>query len=116
MSERKEQALVISSNITRLREQFGWTQVKLANEAGITAAALSQIEKSGGGRVPTIVVLRKLASALNVKPSELTGEDESEKDPSDKTVEFYRRWSKLDQLPEEDQKFLEDMMGRFTKK
>lgn len=114
MAEKHLQSAKISRNIKRMRELLGWTQSKLANEAGITAAALSKIEQ-GEGRIPTIVVLRKIASALGVKPYEITGEDAPE-DNTDKKVEFYRRWGDLDNLPEEDQKFLRDMMERFTKK
>lgn len=114
MADKQQQAALISKNIKHMREVLGWTQSKLASEAGVTAAALSKIEK-GEGRMPTIVVLRKVASALGVKPYEITGEDAPE-DSSDKRVEFYRKWGDLDKLPEEDQQILRDMMERFTKK
>ncbi|MEJ6531814.1 helix-turn-helix transcriptional regulator [Pseudoalteromonas lipolytica] len=114
MADKQQQAALISKNIKHMRELLGWTQAKLANEAGVTAAALSKIEK-GEGRIPTIVVLRKVASALGVKPYEITGEDAPE-DSGDKKVEFYRKWGDLDKLPEADQQILRDMMERFTKK
>ncbi len=114
MTNKHQQAALITRNIKRMRDELGWTQAKLANEAGITAAALSKIEK-GEGRIPTIVVLRKIASALNVKPYEITGEDALE-DSKDKTTEFYRRWRDLDDLSEDDQEILRNMMERFTKK
>ncbi|PYE33903.1 transcriptional regulator with XRE-family HTH domain [Idiomarina fontislapidosi] len=113
MADKLQQSALISKNIKYMRDLLGWTQSRLANEAGITAAALSKIEQ--GGRMPTIVVLRKIASALGVKPYEITGEDAPE-DNNDKKVEFYRRWGDLDKLPEEDQQILRDMMERFTKK
>ncbi|HCG8411080.1 TPA: helix-turn-helix domain-containing protein [Vibrio parahaemolyticus] len=114
MTNKQQQAALITRNIKRMRDELGWTQAKLASEAGITAAALSKIEK-GEGRIPTIVVLRKIASALNVKPYEITGEDTLE-DSNDKTIEFYRRWRELDDLSEDDQEILRNMMERFTKK
>ncbi|MEM7419081.1 MAG: helix-turn-helix transcriptional regulator [Pseudomonadota bacterium] len=114
MANKQQQADLISKNIKHMRENLGWTQAKLASEAGVTAAALSKIEK-GEGRIPTIVVLRKIASALGVKPYEITGEEAPE-DTSDKKVAFYRKWGDLERLPEEDQKILREMMDRFSKK
>jgi len=55
MPDKNDQAKIISKNIKLLREKFGWNQSKLASEAGITAAALSKIEK-GDGRVPTCLL------------------------------------------------------------
>ena len=114
MAEKNEQADLISRNIKHLREAIGWTQARLAIESGVTAAALSKIEK-GEGRMPTIIVLRKIATALGVKPYEITGEDAPE-NTGEKTAEFYRKWGDLDKLPKEDQEILLSMMERFTKK
>ncbi len=114
MADKNEQADLISKNIKHLREVLGWTQARLASESGVTAAALSKIEK-GEGRMPTIVVLRKIASALGVKPYVITGEDAPE-NTGEKTAEFYRKWGELDKLPKEDQEILLSMMERFTKK
>jgi transcriptional regulator with XRE-family HTH domain len=114
MADKQQQAATISKNIKHMRESLGWTQSKLANEAGVTAAALSKLEQ-GQGRMPTIVVLRKIASALGVKPYEITGEDAPENN-GDKSTEFYRKWGELDKLPDEDQRILREMMERFTKK
>lgn len=113
MPDRIDQAKIISSNIKELRERFGWNQSKLASEAGITAAALSKIEK-GDGRVPTIVVLSKIASALNVQPYEITGEKPQGRSESDeRNREFYRKWDVLDDLSENDQKLLKGMAERL---
>lgn len=113
MPTKSEQAKKISSNIKRLREGKGWNQSRLAQEAGISGAALSKIEK-GDSRVPTIVVLRKLASALNVQLHEITGEEPVDKSEMDeRTKEFYRKWDLLDDLTEEDQLRLKDMAERL---
>lgn len=114
MPDKHQQAALISKNIKHMRGLLGWTQARLASEAGVTAAALSKIEK-GEGRMPTIIVLRKVASALGVKPYEITGEDGPE-DTGNKKIAFYRKWGDLDKLPKEDQQILRDMMERFTKK
>lgn len=113
MSDKAEQARIISKNIKELRGEKGWNQSTLAAKAGITPAALSQIEK-GDKRLPTFVVLRKLASALNVQPFELTGEmppPSSEVDQ--KSREFYRRWDILEDLSEDDQRMLRGMAERL---
>lgn len=113
MPNKTEQANKISSNITRLREGLKWNQAKLAHEAGISAAALSKIEK-GESRIPTIVVLRKLASALKVQLNEITGEKlEENSEVDERNKEFYRQWDVLDKLPEEDQKILKGMAERL---
>lgn len=113
MSGKNSQADVISNNIKELREKFGWNQARLATEAGITAAALSKIEK-GDGRVPTIVVLHKIASALKVQPYEITGEEpENMSEAESRNKEFYRKWDVLDSLSKEDQELLKGMAERL---
>jgi|GEM_PF-1440828 len=113
MSGKFEQSHTISNNIINLRTSLGWTQAKLAQTAGISGAALSKIEK-GEGRIPTIVVLRKLANALKVDVAELTGEKHSERSASNaKALEFYRKFSVLDDLPKEDQDILLGMAERL---
>lgn len=113
MTNKTEQAKLISSNIKYLREGLGWNQAKLALEAGISAAALSKIEK-GEDRIPTIVVLRKLASALKVQLHEITGEEPEENSEVDeRNKEFYRRWDILDKLSKDDQEILKGMAERL---
>lgn len=113
MPDKIAQAKIISQNIKELRERLGWNQSKLANEANITAAALSKIEK-GDGRVPTFVVLRKIASALRVQPYEITGEEpENLSISGERNREFYRKWDVLETLSEDDQKMLKGMAERL---
>lgn len=115
MPDKSNQADIIRSRIIGLREGLGWNQSKLASEAGITAATLSKIEK-GDGRVPTIVVLRKIASALKVQPYEITGETPENVSEADiRNKEFYRRWDVLDSLSKEDQEILKGMAERLKK-
>jgi len=113
MSSKTEQAQKISSNIKALRDGLGWNQARLAQEACISGAALSKIEK-GEARIPTIVVLRKLASALKVQLNEITGE-ESEKisEVDGRNREFYRQWDILEELAKEDQEMLKGMAERL---
>lgn len=113
MPNKIDQAKIISQNIKVLREKMGWNQSKLASEAGITAAALSKIEKDDG-RVPTIVVLNKIASALKVQPYEITGEEPPNlSEESERNREFYRKWDILESLSPEDQERLKGMAERL---
>jgi len=112
MSNKAEQAKKISINIKRLRNGQRWNQAKLAQEAGISGAALSKIE--GGERIPTIVVLRKLSATLKVPLSDITGEETEEVSETDeRSREFYRRWDVLDDLSKEDQRILREMADRL---
>ena len=113
MTNKIDQANIISRNIKDLRNKLGWNQSKLASEAGITAAALSKIEK-GDGRVPTIVVLNKIASALEVQPYEITGEElQNHSEASERNREFYRKWDILEGLSPKDEKLLKGMAERL---
>lgn len=113
MTDKTEQANRISNNIKQLREGLGWNQAKLAQEAKISGAALSKIEK-GEGRVPTIVLMRKLASALKVQLHEITGEQPEEISATQgRNREFYRQWGMLDGLDKNDQNILKGMAERL---
>ncbi|KLN60761.1 XRE family transcriptional regulator [Kiloniella spongiae] len=113
MISKTEQAQKISNAIKKLRSEVDWNQARLAQEAGISGAALSKIEK-GGERIPTIVVLRKLSAALKVPLHEITGEDFAETSETDvRSREFYRKWDVLDDLSVEDQDRLRDMAVRL---
>jgi ribosome-binding protein aMBF1 (putative translation factor) len=46
-----------------LRERAGWSQRELAAAAGMTQSAVARFE--AGGTVPTLVVLERLAKALD---------------------------------------------------
>lgn len=113
MTERTEQSDIICSNIIKLRSDLGWTQARLAQEAGISGAALSKIEQ-GKGRVPTIVVLRKLAKALSVDPTEITGEQSiARSENEERTLEFYRKFGVINELSKKDQEILLGMAERL---
>lgn len=66
------EAIKIGKRIKETREKVGFNQAKLATEADITPAAISQIE--AGDRTPSTPILRRLASALQVSTDYLLGE------------------------------------------
>ena len=59
-------------NLVKLRKQKGWSQEKLAVEAGVSYNTIIKIER---GRIenPKIETVIKLANALNVSLDNLTG-------------------------------------------
>lgn len=56
--------------IRKMREKVGLTQNQLAKQAGITPAYLCGLE-TGKRSNPSIVVIQRLADALNVTVSDL---------------------------------------------
>ena len=58
------------SLIRLLRDERGWTQEKLAREAGITVTCLSNLER-GATKEPNAETLERLAAALGLNVSEL---------------------------------------------
>jgi transcriptional regulator with XRE-family HTH domain len=56
--------------IRRLRDERGWTQERLAREAGITITCLSNLER-GATKDPNAETISGLASAFGLQPSEL---------------------------------------------
>ena len=67
--ELAELKTTIGKRIQQRREESGMTQESLAFEAGLTPSYLSQVE--AGKRNPSIAVLFRLCSALDLHVSEL---------------------------------------------
>lgn len=57
-------AYELGRSVRELRERRGWSQTQLATASGMTQSAVARFE--AGGTVPTLVVLERLAAALNV--------------------------------------------------
>jgi transcriptional regulator with XRE-family HTH domain len=64
-----EAVVYVGDNVRELRTLNALTQEELADKAGITATALSRIERNEAEPRPS--TLRKLAGALGVEPREL---------------------------------------------
>lgn len=74
---------VIRYNIKRIRESRNLTQQQLADKANITMNYLSKIESTKMQRGLSIIILGRLADALEVDIRELF-KPIDEKDPADK--------------------------------
>ena len=59
----------LAKNLKRLREERGWSQENLADEAGLHRTYVSGVER--GVRNPTIMILERFAKALRVQPASL---------------------------------------------
>lgn len=59
----------LSRNLIRYRREFGWSQERLAEEAGIHRTYVSGVERCV--RNPTITVVERLAKALRTTVSDL---------------------------------------------
>jgi len=85
------------------RNRKGLNQAELAELAGVTPAAISQIEN--GLRVPTIPVLHRIANVLGVSLDYLTGKtDKVEIEDllqQDTVKEFFRGFQSLDPSDQE---------------
>jgi transcriptional regulator with XRE-family HTH domain len=60
----------VGRNLAALRERRMWTQVRLAEEAGVSPTTVSGVENGKISR-PHFGTIRKLARALDVEPEEL---------------------------------------------
>ena len=59
----------LARNLRVLRQEKGWSQEAFADEAGLHRTYISDLER--GARNPTITVVDKLATALDVTPGRL---------------------------------------------
>ena len=115
MSDKKARAEYISNKIKQLRATVNWSQSELARQVGVTSAAISQIEK--GDRIPSLVVTRKLASALKVTVNELTGDEgpSSNEINSDAQV-FFREYGDIADLSEHDRRLIKGIINSMKEK
>ena len=100
----------IKKRISAEREKMGWTQLQLAQKAKITPAAVCQIEK--GNRIPTILVLHRIAQALKVSLDYLAGyKDAVELSDVIKNKEIEVFFRKYNQLNKSDKDFIEKFVN-----
>lgn len=88
----------VANNIKTLRKAAGWSQHRLAKEAGVTQATICYAERDD--RRTGIDVLQAIARALGVTLCELVGDAPPE---ARAYKEFYLRFKKIDELSEEKQ-------------
>ena len=103
MSDRAKRSSYIAKKIKALRDSVGWTQSELARKAKVTSAAISLIEK--GDRIPSLEVCQKLANALNVSTSEITGDVSlSNAEINDEAMAFDGKFGDINKLNKADKR------------
>lgn len=65
--------IVIGTNVRRARHKAGLTQEQVALEAGIDLTYIGGIER--GKRNPSVLVLARIADALDIEPADLLKHD-----------------------------------------
>ena len=63
---------ILAANIRNYREAFGYSQMKLAEIAGLSTSYIAAMET--GSKYPSSVSLSKLAAAFGIQPYELLRE------------------------------------------
>ena len=100
---------VISKRIREERESQSMNQAKLAREAKITPAAISQIEN--GKRIPSVPILHRIAGVLNLSLDYLIGQsDQSQVEDMAQNSEFLAFYRKFQELSKEDREQILDQM------
>lgn len=66
---RRPEAEQFGAVVRKLREARGLTQEQLAESAEVSATYIGFVER--GDNVPTLTIIIQIASALDVRPSEL---------------------------------------------
>jgi len=113
--DKKIRAELIAKKIKDLRVSVDWSQSELARQAGVTSAAVSQLEK--GDRIPSLVVSRKLASALKVSVSELTcDETASSTELNSEAQLFFREFGNISKLSGHDQELIKGIVNSMKDK
>lgn len=114
-NDRSKKTAYIADKIKTLRESVGWSQSELARQARITSAAVSLIEK--GNRMPSLIVIRKIAEALNVSVAELTGDElPSSVELNDDAQAFFRKYGDIKNLSKKDQEMIQSIVARLKNK
>ena len=99
----------ISKRIREERARQSITQARLAREAKVTPAAISQIES--GKRVPTVPVLHRVAGVLNVSLDYLIGQShQSQIEDMAQNSEFLAFYRKFQELSKKDKEQISDQM------
>lgn len=88
----------VANNIKTLRKAAGWSQHRLAKEAGVTQTTICYTERDS--RRTGIDVLQAIAQALGVSLCELVDDEPPE---ARAYKEFYLKFKKLGELSEEKQ-------------
>lgn len=67
--EKAPEALAFGATVRKRRKAKGWTQERLAEEAGVSSLQIGFVER--GENSPKLQMILRIASAFRVRPGEL---------------------------------------------
>ena len=74
MSNKEKKCIIFGDRVRQLRHHRGLSQESLAEKTGIHRTYIGGIER--GERNPTLLMIHRLAEALNIEPGDLFQEGE----------------------------------------
>ncbi len=84
-------------DLTRIRNERGWSQQKLSDASGVNKATINQIER--GRRSPNVETLEKLADALGVEMADFFPKEQAslpfDDDSGQRRLLYISAWSNL---------------------
>ena len=94
----------VGERIRKLRKERHLSQVKLAEMAGISQSALSDIESTKVTKKPNVETVKRLAEALNIPTSRLLGESSIQINTNLSEIEWrlIAAWRASDEIGRED--------------
>ena len=103
--------MYLGIKVKNLSKQMGWTQSELADKAGVSTAAISQIE--GKNRNPTFFVMTNIARALGVSIEVFIDEKDLPENSRDIFYLFYQKFWHIEKLSEYDQELILAIIERL---
>lgn len=106
---------VFGDRLRQLRKEQGLTQTALGERMGISQRLVAYYEAQGGSPSPELLV--KFADALGVSTNTLLGVDRGIRAadrPNPESVRVWRRFRRVQELPEGDRKTVLRMIDAFV--
>jgi transcriptional regulator with XRE-family HTH domain len=106
--------IAFGDRLRQLRKSLALTQTELGDRMGISQRLVAYYEAQGGSPSPELLV--RFAEALGVSTAELlgvTGPSGSER-PNPESVRLWRRFRRVQELPEGDRKAVFRMIDTFV--
>ena len=106
---------VFGDRLRQLRKEQGLTQTELGKRVGISQRLVAYYEAQGGSPSPELLV--KFADALGISTNTLLGVGRSARvadRPNPESVRVWRRFRRVQELPEGDRKTVLRMIDAFV--
>ena len=111
--ENKVPSKTISQTLKKLREKRGWSQGQVSKRSGLDPQRISKYER--GIISPSVDMVVKLANTFEVSLDYLVLGEEDVNLQQIQNRELLKRFGKISQLPERDQKALIEIMDALIR-